>query len=81
MKPNFEEMTVPELRVYVLSHRDDLEAMRALFHHPSLTYQKAPRMFNDDGTSNEENIRIGEEMLRQHIEKSNEKEKKEQQED
>jgi hypothetical protein len=34
MKPNFEEMSVPELRAYVLEHRDDIEAIRVLFHHP-----------------------------------------------
>ncbi len=31
MKPNFEEMTKAELRGYVLQHRDDLNALEALF--------------------------------------------------
>ncbi|WP_398344916.1 DUF6887 family protein [[Scytonema hofmanni] UTEX B 1581] len=30
-------MSVPELRKYVLEHRDDMEAMRSLFHHPRLS--------------------------------------------
>lgn len=30
MKPNFEQMSTPELRTYVLSHRDDIEALRIL---------------------------------------------------
>ncbi len=30
MKPNFEAMSKAELRAYVLSHRDDLEALDAL---------------------------------------------------
>jgi hypothetical protein len=74
---SFEEMSIPELRAYVLSHRDDMDAMRYLFHHPSLTYQKTPPMFYEDGTPNEENIRIGEEMLRQRIEQQQEKKRRE----
>ena len=31
MKPNFEQMTTNELKSYVLTHRDDGEAIRALF--------------------------------------------------
>jgi hypothetical protein len=30
MKPNYEEMSVPELRAYVLEHREDDEAIRVL---------------------------------------------------
>lgn len=30
MKPNFESMTTSELKAYVLSHRDDLDAIDAL---------------------------------------------------
>lgn len=36
MKSNFEEMSVPELRKYVLEYRDHIEAMRSLFHYPSV---------------------------------------------
>ncbi len=76
MKPNFSEMSVPDLRAYVLSHRDDVEAIRALFYHPSLIdkYQTMPPMFNPDGTPNEENIRFGEETLRRSIERGDNKE-------
>lgn len=31
MKPNFEEMTRKELKAYVLTHRDDIDALRSLF--------------------------------------------------
>jgi hypothetical protein len=31
MKPNFDEMTKSELRTYVLEHREDLDAIEALF--------------------------------------------------
>lgn len=31
MKPNFDEMTKSELRAYVLAHREDLDAIEALF--------------------------------------------------
>lgn len=37
MKSNFEQMSITELRAYVLAHRQDNEAIYALFHHPSLT--------------------------------------------
>ncbi len=30
MKPDFEKMSKPELRAYVLAHRDDLQALDAL---------------------------------------------------
>jgi hypothetical protein len=31
MKPNFDEMSKAELKAYVLEHRDDLDAIEALF--------------------------------------------------
>jgi hypothetical protein len=68
MKPNFEDMSVPELRVYVFSHRDDIEAIRALFRHPSLKWKTMPPLFKEDGTPIEENIRIAEEAIWQRIE-------------
>ncbi|WP_198525380.1 DUF6887 family protein [Kamptonema formosum] len=49
MKPNFEQMSVPELRAYVLEHRDDIEAIRALFHHPSLKWKTMPPLFTPEG--------------------------------
>lgn len=67
MKPNYEEMSVPELRRYVLEHRDDMEAIRFLFHHPSLKWKTMPRLFKEDGSPIEENIRIAEEEIRQRL--------------
>ncbi|WGV26772.1 DUF6887 family protein [Halotia branconii] len=71
MKPNFEEMNVPELRKYVLEHRDDLEAMRVLFHHPSLKWKIMPPLATVDGIQVEENIRTVEEAIKQRIDAGN----------
>ena len=71
MKPNFTEMSVSELRAYVLEHREDDEAIRALFHHPSLKWVTMPPMFAEDGQPIEENICQAEETFRQLIEKDN----------
>jgi hypothetical protein len=68
MKPNFEEMSVPELRAYVLAHRDDIEAIRALFHHPTLKWKTMPPLVTQDGLPIEENICIAEEAIRQRAE-------------
>lgn len=68
MKPNFSEMSVPDLRAYVLEHRDDLEAIRTLFHHPSLKWQTMPPLCTSEGIPIEENIRIAEEAIKQRIE-------------
>jgi hypothetical protein len=73
MKPNFKEMSVPELRKYVLTHRDDMEAIRALFHHPSLKYQEMPPLVTGDGMPIAENIRIAEEAIKQRVEIDREK--------
>lgn len=67
MKPNYEEMNVPELRRYVLEHRDHMEAIRFLFHHSSLKWKIMPRLFTEDGSPIEENIRIAEEEIRQRL--------------
>jgi hypothetical protein len=71
MKPNFTEMSVSQLRAYVLEHREDDEAIRALFHHPSLKWVTMPPMFTEDGQPIEDNIRQAEENFRQLIEKDN----------
>lgn len=68
---NFEEMSVPDLRAYVLEHRDDIEAMRALFHHPTLKWQTMPPLCTPEGVPIEESIRIAEEALKQRIERKN----------
>ena len=49
MKPNFTEMSVSELRAYVLANRNDEEAIRALFHHPTLKYVTMPPKFTENG--------------------------------
>src|SRR4028118_2363105 len=76
MKLNFNEMTVPELRKYVLAHRDDMEAIRALFHHPSLKYQQMPPLVTGDGMPIAENIHIAEEAIKKRAENDREKQKK-----
>ena len=73
MKPNFEEMSVPDLRAYVLEHRDDIEAIRALFKHPTLKWQTMPPLCTPEGVPIQENIRIAEEALKQKIKKENQK--------
>lgn len=73
MKPNFNEMSVPELRKYVLTNRDDMEAIRALFHHPSLKYKEMPPLVTGDGLPIEENIRIAEEAIKKRVEIDREK--------
>ena len=75
MKPNFKEMSVPELRKYVLTHRDDMEAIEALFHHPSLKWTNMPPLVTSDGMPIAENIQIAEEEMRKRVEISNEKQK------
>ncbi|MEG4328372.1 DUF6887 family protein [Microcoleus sp. herbarium5] len=73
MKPNFNEMSVPELRKYVLTHRDDMEAIRALFHHPSLKYKEMPPLVTGDGLPIAENIRFAEEEIKKRVEIDREK--------
>jgi len=75
MKPNFNEMTVAELRKYVLAHRDDMEAIRALFHHPSLKYQQMPPLVTEDGMPSAEDIRLAEEAIKKRAEIAREKQK------
>lgn len=67
MKPNFEQMSITELRAYVLAHRQDNEAIYALFHHPSLNWVTTPPLFTQDGQAIPENIHQAEESLRQHL--------------
>lgn len=68
MKPNFEQMSVPDLKAYVLQHRDDIEAIRALFYHPSLKWQTMPALVTEDGTPIEENKQIIEEAIAHRVE-------------
>ena len=71
MKQNFEDMSVSDLRAYVLKHRDDIEAIRALFHHPHLKETIMPPLFNEEGVLIEENITVAEATLKQRIEHEN----------
>jgi hypothetical protein len=40
MTPDFEVMTVAELRAYAIAHRDDLTALRTLFSHRDATVSR-----------------------------------------
>lgn len=77
MKPNFEKMSKAELKAYVLAHRDDDEAIRALFSRrtPDSEATIYPSMFTEEGLPIEENIRIGKEALRKRVEAENHRKK------
>jgi hypothetical protein len=75
MKPNFDEMTKAELKAYVLSHRDDDEALRVLFSRRNPPDSEATwygPMCTPEGVPIEENIRIAEEAIRQRAERDRE---------
>jgi hypothetical protein len=76
MKPNFEEMSKAELRAYVLSHRDDDEAIRVFFgrrNPPDSEAKWYGPMCTPEGLPIEENIRIAEEAIRQKVDRDREK--------
>src|SRR4028118_727588 len=78
MKPNFEAMSKAELKAYVLSHRDDDEAIRVFFGRRNPPDSKATwygPMCTPEGLPIEENIRIAEEAIRQKIDRDREKQK------
>jgi hypothetical protein len=75
MKPNFDEMSKAELKAYVLSHRDDDEAIRVLFSHRNPPDSEATwygPMCTPEGVPIEENIRIAEEAILQRAERDRE---------
>ncbi len=75
-KPNFDAMSKAELKVYVLSHRDDDEAIRALFGRRNPPDSEATwygPMYTPEGTPIEENIRIAEEAIRQRVDLTSDK--------
>lgn len=77
-KPNFDAMSKAELKVYVLSHRDDDEAIRALFGRRNPPDSEATwygPMYTPEGVPIEENIRIAEEAIRQRAERDREKQR------
>jgi hypothetical protein len=76
MKPNFDEMSRTELKAYVLSHRDDDEAIRIFFGRRNPPDSKATwygPMCTPEGLPIEENIRIAEEAIKQRVEIDREK--------
>jgi hypothetical protein len=75
MKPNFDEMSKAELKAYVLSHRDDDEAIRVLFSRRNPPDSEATwygPMCTPEGVPIEENIRIAEEAILQRAERDRE---------
>ena len=78
MKPNFEEMSQAELKTYVLSHRDDDEAIRVFFCRRNPPDSEATwygPMCTPEGVTIEENIRIAEEAIKKRAEIDGEKQK------
>jgi hypothetical protein len=76
MKPNFEEMSKAELKAYVLSHRDDDEAIRVFFGRRNPPDSEATwygPMCTPEGVTIEENIRIAEEAIRKKADRDREK--------
>lgn len=76
MKPNFDEMSRSELKAYVLSHRDDDEAIRVFFGRRNPPDSQATwygPMCTPEGVPIEENIRIAEEAIRQKVDRDREK--------
>ena len=76
MKPNFEEMSRAELKAYVLSHRDDDEAIRVFFGRRNPPDSQATwygPMCTPEGVPIEDNIRIAEEAIRQKVDRDREK--------
>ncbi|MBE9003487.1 hypothetical protein IQ259_00180 [Fortiea sp. LEGE XX443] len=72
MKANFAQMSTKELRVYVLAHREDIEALEILFSRrtPDSEAMIYPSIFTEDGQPIEENIRIAEEAIAQRIQQN-----------
>lgn len=78
MKPNFEEMSKAELKAYVLTHREDDEAIRVLFSRrnpPDTEATWYPPLCTPEGVPIEENIRIAEEAIRKRAEIDTEKQR------
>lgn len=79
MKQKFDEMSKAELIAYVLSHRDDDEAIRVLFsrrHPPDSEATWYGPMCTPEGVPIAENIRIAEEAIRQRVDLTSDKQRK-----
>jgi hypothetical protein len=74
MKPNFNGMTKSELRAYVLEHRDDLDAIEALF---SLHSSSESMLFHLPSSEEEWQQQI--EQIRPILEQDQERERQKQQ--
>ncbi len=76
MKLNYDKMSKAELTAYILSHREDDEALRVLFsrrHPPDSEATWYGPLVTPDGMPIEENIRISESAIRQRIAQIEEK--------
>ena len=62
MKPNFSQMSKADLRAYVLQHREDDEALRALMS------RRDPNAIKYDFPNTEEGLRQTQEIIRRKIE-------------
>lgn len=71
MKPNFDEMSKAELKAYILSHRDDDDAICVLFNRRNPPDSEATwygPMHTPEGVPIQENIRVAEDAIRQRAE-------------
>lgn len=76
MKPNFEAMSKADLKAYILVHRNDEDAIRALFsrrYPPDSEATWYGPMFTPQGVPIEENIRLAEEAIAQKIDRESKK--------
>ncbi|MDJ0580532.1 hypothetical protein [Crocosphaera sp.] len=72
MKPDFSKMSKQELKAYVLTHRDDMEAIRQLFSRRQSDGKNKPYPpLVKDGIPIEENINIMKKAIQERIEKIN----------
>ncbi len=73
MNPNYQTMSKTELRNYVLTHKEDMEAIRLLFHTPDgSSIRRYPPVSTEEGLPIEENIKIMEEAIKKKINNQNE---------
>lgn len=78
MKLDFSQMPTPELRAYVLKHRDDLEALDILVSRRTLDSKATwyGPMDTEDGVPIEENIQLAEDAIKQRIRQTKETKKR-----
>lgn len=72
MKPNYQAMNKTALRNYVLTHKEDMEAIRLLFQTADyISIQHYPPVSTEEGFPIEENIKIMEEAIKKKINNTN----------